>query len=104
MTYERYVMVLKWTTLSPLCLRGRRFFPPAFPGGRRYSERWSRELRGASEFFTTLLAIFGTTISPYLFFWQASQEAEDQRVNRDEKSFKKKHPATGACSFGTYPR
>jgi len=31
------------------------------------------------------LAIFGTTISPYLFFWQASQEAEDQRINRFEK-------------------
>ncbi len=28
---------------------------------------------------TTLVAILGTTISPYLFFWQASQEAEDQR-------------------------
>jgi Mn2+/Fe2+ NRAMP family transporter len=31
------------------------------------------------EFFTTLLAIFGTTISPYLFFWQASQEVEEVR-------------------------
>lgn len=34
-----------------------------------------------AEFFTTVVAIFGTTISPYLFFWQASQEAEDERVN-----------------------
>ena len=32
-------------------------------------------------FLTTLVAIFGTTISPYLFFWQASQEAEDERVD-----------------------
>jgi Mn2+/Fe2+ NRAMP family transporter len=39
----------------------------------------------SSAYFTTLLAIFGTTISPYLFFWQASQEAEDQRVNRLER-------------------
>jgi Mn2+/Fe2+ NRAMP family transporter len=29
---------------------------------------------------TTLVAIAGTTISPYLFFWQASEEAEDVRV------------------------
>ena len=36
-------------------------------------------------FFTTLVAIFGTTISPYLFFWQASQEAEDQRIDADAK-------------------
>jgi Mn2+/Fe2+ NRAMP family transporter len=39
----------------------------------------------SSSFFTTLVAILGTTISPYLFFWQASQEAEDQRVNRHDK-------------------
>ena len=31
-------------------------------------------------FLTTLVAIFGTTISPYLFFWQASQEAEDNTL------------------------
>jgi len=28
-------------------------------------------------FWTTIVAILGTTISPYLFFWQASQEVED---------------------------
>ena len=27
-----------------------------------------------------VVAILGTTISPYLFFWQASQEAEERRV------------------------
>jgi Mn2+/Fe2+ NRAMP family transporter len=36
-------------------------------------------------FLTTLIAIFGTTISPYLFFWQASQEAEDERVDSRAK-------------------
>src|SRR5262249_22667327 len=36
-------------------------------------------------FFTTLVAILGTTISPYLFFWQASQEAEDVKANRRRK-------------------
>jgi Mn2+/Fe2+ NRAMP family transporter len=40
-------------------------------------------------FFMMLVAIFGTTISPYLFFWQASQEAEDQRVDADAKPLKK---------------
>ena len=37
------------------------------------------------DFISTLVAVLGTTISPYLFFWQASQEAEDLRVkpNRD---------------------
>jgi hypothetical protein len=35
----------------------------------------------SSDFLTTLVAIFGTTISPYLFIRQSSQEAEDQRID-----------------------
>jgi NRAMP (natural resistance-associated macrophage protein)-like metal ion transporter len=35
---------------------------------------WSRG------FFSVLVAIFGTTISPYLFFWQAAQEVEEERA------------------------
>src|SRR4051812_19237681 len=33
---------------------------------------------------TTIVAIFGTTISPYLFFWQSSQEVEEVKQNEDE--------------------
>jgi Mn2+/Fe2+ NRAMP family transporter len=32
------------------------------------------------DYLTTVVAVLGTTISPYLFFWQASQEAEDIRT------------------------
>jgi Mn2+/Fe2+ NRAMP family transporter len=47
---------------------------------------WAQVLAGSllprlswkSEYLTTVVAVFGTTISPYLFFWQASQEVEDQ--------------------------
>jgi NRAMP (natural resistance-associated macrophage protein)-like metal ion transporter len=35
---------------------------------------WSRS------FFSVLVAILGTTISPYLFFWQAAQEVEEERA------------------------
>src|SRR6185312_15914284 len=35
-----------------------------------------------AEYITAVVAIFGTTISPYLFFWQASQEVEDLRAAR----------------------
>lgn len=35
-----------------------------------------------------IVAIFGTTISPYLFFWQASQEAQEVRVEPDEEPLK----------------
>ncbi|MCC6405183.1 MAG: divalent metal cation transporter [Candidatus Yanofskybacteria bacterium] len=43
-------------------------------------------------FFLTLFAMMGTTISPYLFFWQASQEAEDVRQDR---------PTLRVCKFRT---
>jgi Mn2+/Fe2+ NRAMP family transporter len=38
--------------------------------------------------FWTVVAVFGTTISPYLFFWQASQEAEDLRADPERERFK----------------
>ncbi len=46
---------------------------------------WGRALRGSlltdvaftPEFMTAIVALFGTTISPYLFFWQASEEVEE---------------------------
>src|SRR5205085_441826 len=49
---------------------------------------WGTALKGLfvptigwnADYLTTLVAIAGTTISPYLFFWQASEEAEDVRV------------------------
>ena len=34
---------------------------------------------GRRAYFTVLVAVFGTTISPYLFFWQASEEVDDEK-------------------------
>jgi Mn2+/Fe2+ NRAMP family transporter len=39
-------------------------------------------------FLTTLVAVLGTTISPYLFIWQSSQEAEEQRIDPAKKPLK----------------
>lgn len=41
-----------------------------------------------ADYVVAVVAIFGTTISPYLFFWQASQEVEEQRGTRGEKPLK----------------
>jgi NRAMP (natural resistance-associated macrophage protein)-like metal ion transporter len=84
MDYSRYVMVLKWLTLV-LFAYVAALFTIHVP--------WREALLGLlvphvtwnAAFLTTLVAIFGTTISPYLFFWQASQEAEDERVNSHAK-------------------
>jgi Mn2+/Fe2+ NRAMP family transporter len=43
------------------------------------------QISWSNDYLTTVVAILGTTISPYLFFWQASQEAEDERVDPDKK-------------------
>jgi NRAMP (natural resistance-associated macrophage protein)-like metal ion transporter len=40
-------------------------------------------------YIVTVVAIFGTTISPYLFFWQASQEVEEQRAADGEEPLKR---------------
>src|SRR6202012_2335104 len=36
-----------------------------------------------SDYFAAMVGVFGTTISPYLFFWQSTQEAEDVIANPD---------------------
>jgi Mn2+/Fe2+ NRAMP family transporter len=43
------------------------------------------DLSGKTDYIVAVVAIFGTTISPYLFFWQASQEVEEQRATRGAK-------------------
>ena len=42
-------------------------------------------VRMDKEFLSILVAILGTTISPYLFFWQATMEVEDQQHNRKKR-------------------
>lgn len=49
----------------------------------------------SSTFWATLVGIFGTTISPYLFFWQASQEVEEER-KQGRTSMEERQGATDA--------
>jgi len=42
------------------------------------------------DYLTVLVAVLGTTISPYLFFWQASQEAEEVQVRAEDQPLRKK--------------
>jgi len=39
----------------------------------------------AGSYLTVVVAVFGTTISPYLFFWQAAEEVEDQKQDPTAK-------------------
>lgn len=78
MPYHRYVNVLKWLTLSllayPLVL-----FVVHVPWGEVALRTLRPRLDLDANAAAMVVAIFGTTISPYLFFWQASEEVEDMK-------------------------
>ena len=82
--YDRYVRILKWLTLSLLAYVGVAFavhidWPAALRSTLLPEIHWDKD------YVTTIVAILGTTISPYLFFWQADQEVEEiKRVAGDK--------------------
>src|SRR4051794_23291752 len=78
--YKRYVSVLKWLTLC-LFAYVAALAVAHVPWGEAIAGVLVPKISWSTDFLTTIVAILGTTISPYLFFWQASQEAEDQRVD-----------------------
>lgn len=82
--YGRYSLVLKWMTLV-LFSYVAVFFVVHVPWDKALTGLVVPRITWSQAFFTTLLAIFGTTISPYLFFWQASQEVEEVHVSQDRK-------------------
>jgi len=76
--YARYVSVLKWLTLVLFA-----YFGTAMMVDIPWNEvAWGLLIPTLSvdkSYISIVVAVLGTTISPYLFFWQSSQEAEDQR-------------------------
>jgi NRAMP (natural resistance-associated macrophage protein)-like metal ion transporter len=87
--YRRYARVLRWLTFSLLAYVGVLFVIHVSWGTvlRRTAVpqiRWTRPE------IAMLIAILGTTISPYLFFWQASEEVEEERA-RHRHDVDRKH-------------
>src|SRR5207253_4440299 len=65
---------------------------------RRRHTRWPRDgvqTCALPIFLATLVAILGTTISPYLFFWQASQEVEEE-ISHGRKRLWQRQGSTNA--------
>jgi NRAMP (natural resistance-associated macrophage protein)-like metal ion transporter len=82
--YRRYVFVLKWLALSLLAYAAVLFVVHVPWGQVARHTLWPRFTpNGAAA--AVIVGVFGTTISPYLFFWQASQEVEDMQ-ERGERS------------------
>ncbi|MDB5766726.1 MAG: mntH [Collimonas fungivorans] len=76
--YDRYVRLLKWLTLALLAYVGAAFVVHT-PWTEVFAKTVWPQLSWKPAYITTVVAVFGTTISPYLFFWQASQEVEEQQ-------------------------
>jgi NRAMP (natural resistance-associated macrophage protein)-like metal ion transporter len=76
--YETYVRYLKWLTLALLSYVAV-LFTIHVHWGAVLSELVIPRLALDHNTITIVVAVFGTTISPYLFFWQAAQEMEDLR-------------------------
>ena len=86
--YRQYARLLKWSTLvlfvyvaAALVIRAP--LKPILAGA------FIPSLSFSNSYLTALTAVFGTTISPYLFFWQASQEVEEQQAAPGEKPLKR---------------
>ncbi len=76
-SYTRYASILKWTTLS-LFAYVAVVFVADVPIGEALRGTLIPSFTFDKPHAMALVAIFGTTISPYLFFWQAGQEVEEQ--------------------------
>lgn len=86
--YSTYAKYLKWLTISLFAYVGVVFFAHvSCPAVLRATFLPHVEL--SREYLTAVVAVLGTTISPYLFFWQASQEVEEVRANHGEKPLKR---------------
>ena len=91
-SYRLIAQTFKWLTLALFAYIGAALYARPDP--------WE-VLRGTliptfsldARFMTTLVAILGTTISPYLFFWQASQEVEEE-ISMGRRTLKARQGAT----------
>jgi Mn2+/Fe2+ NRAMP family transporter len=85
--YQKYSAVLKWLTLSLFAYVGTVFVVEI---------DWAQAIRGTfvpnisltPEYLGALVAVLGTTISPYLFFWQSAEEVEEMQSAPREKALK----------------
>jgi NRAMP (natural resistance-associated macrophage protein)-like metal ion transporter len=97
-SYRLIARTFKWLTLTLFAYIASAFF--ARPD-------WGEVLQGTflptfrfdSTFLATLVAILGTTISPYLFFWQASQEVEEEIARGRKRLWQRKGATDGELKY-----
>ena len=83
--FPRYAPILKALTLALLAYVAT-VFVVKVPWSEVFFQTFMPSLSLKADYVVAVVAVFGTTISPYLFFWQASQEVEDQRAAPGEEA------------------
>jgi len=91
--YRYLAPILKWLTLS-LFAYVAVLMAVDIPWAKLIAATLIPPLELTREYLMLLVGVLGTTISPYLFFWQASQEVEEQRATRGDEPLRES--ATGA--------
>lgn len=86
--YQQYVRILKWLTLGLLAYVATVLTVHIPWGEVALRTVWPRFAWSAAS-VTMIVAVFGTTISPYLFFWQASQEVEDLQADAGAQALRR---------------
>jgi len=82
--YSRYVRVLQWLTASLLAYVGV-LFAIHLPWRQVLHDTLLPRFQADRAFWAMLVGVLGTTVSPYLFFWQSAQEVEEQRAHAGEE-------------------
>jgi NRAMP (natural resistance-associated macrophage protein)-like metal ion transporter len=84
-SYRRYAKVLKWLTVSLLAYPITAFLVPE-PWGTILRATFVPHIQLSASFFYVITAVIGTTITPYMFFWQTSQEVEENQGRTARRS------------------
>jgi Mn2+/Fe2+ NRAMP family transporter len=79
-SYERYVSILKWTSFVLLAYVAVALVVHV-PWGQVLYRTFVPNFSLTKDYVVTVVAVLGTTITPYCFFWQSSQEAQDERLD-----------------------
>jgi NRAMP (natural resistance-associated macrophage protein)-like metal ion transporter len=93
-SYRQIARIFKWLTLV--------LFAYVLAAFLAHPDWWAvlratvvPRIEWSNSYLATFVGILGTTISPYLFFWQAAQEVEEER-GAGRRTVKQRHGATGA--------
>jgi NRAMP (natural resistance-associated macrophage protein)-like metal ion transporter len=90
--YEQYAKVLRWLTLS-LAAYIAVLFVIDVNWGSVLRQTLIPKVSWNRPQIAVLIAILGTTISPYLFFWQTSEEVEEKQLDKKEHAVDREHLA-----------